>query len=296
MIPSISTASRISLPLPYQQPTGIATGSQHPFLSILALNVRTEIAYGLFTDGCTAISHRTHTTTHLAQNWDWQTPQKANLIHLLISQPSRPSIDIITEAGIIGKIGLNSSGVGVCLNAIRALGVDWGRVPVHLALRVCLDSRSREEAVGRAKEMGVASACNIFVADASGAVGLECSHRDVVELAVAEDGVLCHTNHFVVQHPGVDDHLQWADSKPRLARVEELVREMGEDHGKVGGEEIEKILEDEQGWPASICREEINGSMAETLFSVVMDLEKKKGRVRIGRPAKVQEVVELKPL
>lgn len=186
--------------------------------------------------------------------------------------------------------------MGVCLNAIRAQGVDWGRVPVHLALRVCLDSRSREEAVGRVKEMGVASACNIFVADASGGVGLECSYRDVVELAVAEDGVVCHTNHFVVQHPGVDDSLQWADSKPRLERVEELVREVGKGHGKVGGEEIEKILEDEQGWPASICREETKGSTAETLFSVVMDLDRKKGRVRIGRPAKVQEVVELKPL
>lgn len=202
---------------------------------------------------------------------------------------------MITEAGIIGKIGLNSSGVGVCLNAIRARGVDWGRVPVHLALRVCLDSRSRDEAVGRVKEMGVASACNILVADAGGGVGLECSYRDVVELAGDEDGVVCHTNHFVVQHPGVDDSLQWADSKPRLERVEDLVRDLGNDHGKVGGDEIEEILEDEQGWPASICREQIKDSTAETLFSVVMDLGRKKGRVRLGRPTKVQEVVELKP-
>ena len=87
---------------------------------------------------------------------------------------------MITEAGIIGKIGLNSSGVGVCLNAIRAPGVAWDRCPVHLALRVCLDSEAREEAVQRIKSIGVASACHILVADDCGGTGLEGSCRDVI--------------------------------------------------------------------------------------------------------------------
>jgi isopenicillin-N N-acyltransferase-like protein len=50
----------------------------------------------------------------------WEEPQQINLIHLNIKRDTKPSISQITEAGIIGKIGLNSAGVGVCINAIRA--------------------------------------------------------------------------------------------------------------------------------------------------------------------------------
>ncbi len=37
---------------------GVADGAGVEFESVLALNVRTEIAYGMFNDGCTALSWR----------------------------------------------------------------------------------------------------------------------------------------------------------------------------------------------------------------------------------------------
>jgi isopenicillin-N N-acyltransferase-like protein len=40
---------------------------------------------------------------------------------------------MVTEADVIGKIGINSAGVGVCLNAIRACGVDRTKLPIDLA-------------------------------------------------------------------------------------------------------------------------------------------------------------------
>lgn len=49
---------------------GIAEGASVDFESILALNVRTEIAYGMFNDGCTAFSWKTPDSSFLAQNWD----------------------------------------------------------------------------------------------------------------------------------------------------------------------------------------------------------------------------------
>lgn len=86
-----------------------------------------------------------------------------NLINLNISQEGKPAISMITEAGIIGKIGLNSRGVGVCLNAIRAQGVDFQKLPCHLALRTCLESTSTEEAVVAIKKAGVASSSHLLV-------------------------------------------------------------------------------------------------------------------------------------
>src|SRR5947209_19922885 len=49
---------------------GLAEGAEVDFESVLALNVRTEIAYGMFNDGCTAFSWREGEESFLAQNWD----------------------------------------------------------------------------------------------------------------------------------------------------------------------------------------------------------------------------------
>ena len=62
-----------------QQPTwlplveemrGLADGAGVDFEDILTLNVRTEIAYGMFSDGCTAFSWKTGEKSFIAQNWD----------------------------------------------------------------------------------------------------------------------------------------------------------------------------------------------------------------------------------
>jgi isopenicillin-N N-acyltransferase-like protein len=49
---------------------GIADGSGTELLDIVALNVRTEINFGLFSDGCTALAWHTEKRAWLAQNWD----------------------------------------------------------------------------------------------------------------------------------------------------------------------------------------------------------------------------------
>jgi isopenicillin-N N-acyltransferase-like protein len=49
---------------------GLADGAGVDFRDILALNVRTEIAYGMFSDGCTAFSWEDGEKSFIAQNWD----------------------------------------------------------------------------------------------------------------------------------------------------------------------------------------------------------------------------------
>lgn len=50
--------------------TGLAEGAGKELADILALNVRTEINFGLFSDGCTALSWAAQDSSFLAQNWD----------------------------------------------------------------------------------------------------------------------------------------------------------------------------------------------------------------------------------
>ena len=52
---------------------GVAKGAGVTFPDILALNVRTEVAFGNFSDGCTAFSWKGLESSILAQNWDWNT-------------------------------------------------------------------------------------------------------------------------------------------------------------------------------------------------------------------------------
>ena len=273
--------------------SGVSRGAGLPFLSILALNARTEIAYGMFTDGCTALSWKTDDASFLAQNWDWQEEQKENLIRLKISQKPKPSIDMITEAGIIGKIGLNTSRVGVCLNAIRAKGVDFEKLPCHLALRACLDSTSRTEAVKALQKAGVASACHILLADRSGGVGLECTHADIIELPMSEKGIVTHTNHFVEEHTVVKESRQLHDSPFRLERINQLITGFGKNYPNK--DDIVSFMKDEENYPAAICRAQTGISTAATLFSIVMNLEEGCAEVKLGRPTEGGESIILRP-
>ncbi|MCJ1434619.1 hypothetical protein MMC27_003988 [Xylographa pallens] len=272
---------------------GVSKGSEAPFESILALNVRTEIAYGMFDDGCTALSWKVGSVSILAQNWDWQTEQAENLIRLQIRQQSKPNIDMITEAGIIGKIGLNSAGVGVCLNAIRAKGVSFDRLPCHLALRACLDSPSRTEATRVLRAAGVASSCHILIADPTGGIGLECSNVDIVEIPSNSSGIVIHTNHYVKDHSEVTERIDLPDSITRLDRIGKLVSTY-RDGPTVAT--VSEMLKDEQNYPVSICRAKTEKSTTATLFSIIMKLDEKSAIVTVGRPVHSVETVVLNQL
>ncbi|EKG16065.1 Peptidase C45 acyl-coenzyme A:6-aminopenicillanic acid acyl-transferase [Macrophomina phaseolina MS6] len=274
---------------------GIAEGAGVELADVLALNVRTEIAFGLFSDGCTMLAwHSTQPSgsAFIAQNWDWMPQQRANLIALSIEQQGFPSIKMITEGGIIGKIGLNSAGVGCTLNAIRALGMDPTRMPCHLALRAVLESPTRDAAVATLDKHGVASSCTISVADAAaGSVCLEWSAVDVQKLFPDEAGRIYHSNHYLVEHSGAKDTVYLPDSIPRVKRIRELVEGLGTDEPSVG--DLMGVFKDEQDFPRGINRKEAEGNHSETLFTIICDLRAKKAYVSEGRPTEAEGSFEL---
>ncbi|KAI1123055.1 peptidase C45 acyl-coenzyme A:6-aminopenicillanic acid acyl-transferase-like protein [Nemania abortiva] len=278
---------------------GIAEGSGLPFLDILALNIRTEVMFGLFadparditrapSDGCTSLGWLTPSrSSFLGQNWDWVPEQTPNLIICHVSQPGTgiPDFSMVTEAGIIGKIGLNAAGVGCCLNAIKCRGVDTSKLPIHFALRTVLESPSRAVAVDAIKRAGVAGSGHILVGDATGSTGLECTSKWVREVAMDEAQRVCHTNHLILDTSDVDEQPWLEDSPARLARIRELTARMTEPSLDV----IAEVFRDTDGYPSSINRRREGKSVNETLFTIVMDLTRKSARVTFGRPTEVRE-------
>ena len=207
---------------------------------------------------------------------------------------------MITEAGLIGKIGLNSSHVGVCFNALTSPGIDARLLPAHLALRLALESESAVAAVRAIEAAGVASACYILVGDEQEAIGLECTSRGIMRQEMDEQGRCWHTNHMILDHGGdVVDRSLWPDSRARLARMGQLLPKVDK-HVQMGNEGtvgevnasmkmFEKAFEDEEGFPVGICRKSKQDvTDAETLFNITMDLKRGTAVVRIGRPTEME--------
>jgi isopenicillin-N N-acyltransferase-like protein len=213
--------------------------------------------------------------------------QAENLICLKIKKEDGLSIQMITEAGIIGKIGLNSNGVGCTLNAIKAKGVSFSKLPCHLALRTVMATLEKA---------GVASACHILIADSSGGTGLECSSEDIIHLEMNHEGIITHTNHYIFPHKeGVVEDSTWLpDTRFRLGRIGELLKAAREEEPSL--EVVERLLRDEEvGDGAAICRSKGKEGSLETLFSIVMDLESSRAKVAVGRPANPKEKIVLSP-
>lgn len=215
--------------------------------------------------------------------------QKPNLILTKITQPNKPTIIQITEAGIIGKIGFNTAGVGTLLNAIKVHGVDASRMPVHFGLRMALESSSAAEAVQRLESYGMAASAHILIGDPTTTIGLEFTKSTFAKCVPDAKRRVVHANHLLLEHPGEVDTV-WLKDSP--ARVENMT----ESSGKLGleptWEEVGRLFEDERGLPSAICRKAV-GDGSETLFNIVMDLKSKTGVVRLGRPTGVEETVQL---
>lgn len=260
----------------YAEIAGIAKGAELDILDIVALNCRSEIALGLFSDGCSSLGWKfKEGSTLLAQNWDWIAKVKENLVIMSITQQDKPTIYMVTEAGIVGKIGFNSSSVGTCLNAIRARPTDSHKLPIHVALRVCLNSTTAASAIAQLEALGsLASAQHILIADPEGPVGLELSPVGSVRIKPNENGIICHTNHFI-RNRFVDEPPWLSGSPIRLDRMRKLTRELVANNETVTGEVLrKKIFSDTFNAPQSICCQEDHlrpsPTRNSTLFCIVM--------------------------
>ena len=132
---------------------GVAEGAGLEFLEIVALNARTELTFSCLPNalkessagGCTSFGLMPEVTASghvlLGQNWDWRAEALHTSVVLQIEQVEKPNIVMHAEAGTIGHRGLNSAGLGVCINYIRSeADVFKAGVPFLIKLRAILNS------------------------------------------------------------------------------------------------------------------------------------------------------------
>lgn len=279
---------------------GIAEGAGVDFLDILAVNVRTEVMYGLgelrpAPSECTAFAATPEATTShhtlLGQNWDWHPAAFDSCVILSIRQDDGPNIVTVVEAGLLSKMGMNSQGLGVVTNAMVSDG-DAGEpgVPYHVLLRLIQNCASTADAVAVVKNVHRASSANYLVADSSGtAVDLEVAPggADTVFRDEPADGVLGHANCFVAPNVTVTD-MNPIRRPLAMTRQRTISRMLDERKGQISLESMQSVLQDHEQHPNALCRHPLENfapvDRSATVASVVMDLDERKFAVADGQP------------
>jgi len=278
---------------------GLAEGAGVDLLDIVTLNCRSEIALTQPLDGCTALSWNQGHEQWLAQNWDWLPSIKKSLILLEIApNQNRPHMKFMTEAGIIGKIGMNANGLATTLNAIRANITNQSLLPIHLFLRLLLEQSSVKSALSFISSIkGIASACHILLADGTQAVGIESAPIGFSIVKANTSGFVHHTNHLVDAKlaKATDAVNMWADSDSRLEQIRALSAP-GVAASWASHKALRDMLSDRTLGSRGICRYDgdVNpASGSDTLFCITMNCTKKQYQIKMGRPDEDGEITEV---
>ena len=185
-----------------------AEGAGIPLWQLASLNARTEILAVMpaSTEGeCStavfapngALAPRT------IQTWDWHDSLVPNGLILQLTTAKGMTVKLFTEFGMLGKIGVNSAGLGLHFNILHHASDNGSAgVPVHaIARRILEEASSVEEAIALARSARVSASTvlTVFSREDSTprAVSIEMSPVFTAVVRPDADGWITHTNHFL---------------------------------------------------------------------------------------------------
>ena len=263
----------------YMEIEALSSAADVDPLWIYALNGRTELL-NLNPMECTSLAFRNPCL--IGQNWDWEMEMEGVAVILDIEKPDGHRIMTMTEPGMIGKIGMNNQGVGVCLNFMSIEDFHPGGIPLHVLLRAILDSSDLPSALSLIATHGDGKVGNLLVADQNGQVeDIELARDESFSIPVGD--VFAHTNHFLTK---VDYDLKlFPNTMGRYRRTQELFKEM--DRPTI--ESMKKILKDNNGEAYPICRKRfshpwLTDDTSITVTSIIMDLKNLQFHITRGNP------------
>jgi isopenicillin-N N-acyltransferase-like protein len=232
---------------------GMAAGAGVPAEDLLAVNARTELLAGHVAEGeCTLAGLAGRERIVLGQNWDWHPALARSMVAWTIAHERGGWLTTVTEAGMVGKLGVSSHGIAIGLNFMASTRDGTGGMPVHALLRIVLDSAtSASEALElllRAEPS--ASACITVAAaepDGMALAAVELAPSGPAVVWPDERGVLVHANHFAAGPPGGADAL--VQEQPSTLLRERHVRALLGD-----GASVEQALRSHFPTPHGVCR------------------------------------------
>jgi isopenicillin-N N-acyltransferase like protein len=277
---------------------GIAAGAGELPTELLAVNARTEIL-SFRAPECSTIAVLPPATADggllLAQNWDWHPDLRSSRVVWRVELGTRWLITF-TEAGIVGKIGLNGDGLGVCLNAMRTTHdrPDVG-LPIHVLLRRILqDCSTLAEAEAMVVDAHTSASASVTIGGVSnGEAGVVCAEITPggATMIRPRGDRFVHTNHFLAPPRSGDDAVigAWPDT---TVRYEELTTRLDRLDRPIGAATVQELLRAHGAGERSVCchagSAAIYEDRCETLASIVMNLGSGRLFVTDGTPCSAE--------
>jgi isopenicillin-N N-acyltransferase-like protein len=212
-----------------------------------------------------------------AQSWDWTARQEKGVFIIKIIQKGKPDILMLTEGGFIGKIGFNSQGIGLTLNAMSVPAPAEG-VPLHVVMRGMLNSPTFVGAISKVVKNRCASAANLMVSTRDGEVlDIEIAGDDY-DILYPDDGICVHSNHYLSERLKSKFKDLNRDSTMsthmRRGRASRLLHSIGR---PITRTDFENLFRDHAGYPDAICYHPDlyippNMSRGATLACIIMDM------------------------
>lgn len=279
---------------------GIAAGSGLTVETIAALNARTEILAASAGECSTIACLGSMTASGSAlgiQTWDWHHELAAGWIVWTIEHLDRRRVETMTEAGIVGKIGMNDRGVGVLLNILghRDDGPPIG-VPIHVLCRSVLDQADGAVAaleLVAAADVSASSAITVVTDEDGGAIcSVEVSPAGPGFATPDARGVLVHTNHFL-EEPGRAGDTGVRDGPGTILRLDLAKRRMAAmGPGEVTPAAVLAAMASHRGGASAMCcHPEPGAALGDrwtTLATVVADPALRELRVYRGGPCQIE--------
>ena len=278
---------------------GIAAGSGQPVETVAALNARTEILAASAGECSTIACLGAMTASGSAlgiQTWDWHNELSDGWIAWTIEHPDGRRVETMTEAGIVGKIGMNDRGVAVLLNILghRDDGPPVG-VPIHVLCRAVLDRSGGAVAALEtiaAADVSASSAITVVTDEDGGTVcTVEVSPAGPGFVTPDDRGVLVHTNHFL-DVPGRAGDTGVRDGPGTILRLDLAKRRMAAMHpGEVTPEAVLAAMASHRGGSSAMCcHPEPGAALGDrwtTLATIVADPAARELKVYRGGPCQI---------
>lgn len=272
---------------------GLARGSGLTLGEAYFLQLRAEI-YNFFdtTDECTTFAVSKENTQKniplLGQNADL--PSFYKEVGVVIESKyydNTPETLMLTPAGQISYIGINSKGVAVGANFLKCDGWKIG-FPRYLLSKMILTKSNIKDARETIENVERASSRNLIMIDTkNNMLNLETVPNKIAEIT-SGSGILAHSNHFISKKLRQEEKKQGEELKNSKERLNRILSLLKNNNKNLNIDKIKEIFRDREGFPHTLCRdtEDFAGHDAITFASMIADPVNGDIWIAVGPPNK----------
>jgi len=268
---------------------GIAEVANLEQWQVAALNTRTEILARSASTGpgeCSTILRESPAGVFGVQTWDWHV-ELAGSWHTQQVIGGRYHVVGLTEHGILGKIGINSAGLGLHFNILGHRDDSVGGIPMHvLSAHVLQNAGSVAEAIDLVRSAPIRSSGSFALLDPQGSALLEITPHGVFEVPQLHPGIHLRTNHFLTEAPKAAEKT-WLYQPDSSQRFDFLSARLAQKAPNSTQELFENLITGD-GEPPVTCVPDMGLAMGQrwaSLATIILDPATCSARILDGTPA-----------